>query len=423
MEEFNSMPLKEELISSLRNAGLISPTDVQKESIPIILEGKDVAVRAKTGTGKTGAFVIPIIQRILENPEPLSTIILEPTRELSLQVFGVIRSIGRPLRISTAIVYGGVGINPQINAIRSGPNIIVGTPGRVIDLMKRGVLNLNKIKFFVLDEADLMFDMGFIDDIEYILSKTPESKQLMLFSATLPKPIMLIAEKHMKQDKQMIIVGKEEEITASGITHLYAVASGQTKIATLLAYIEHYKPTKCIIFTRTKFGAEKLYNMLEHYGLNVIHLHGGMTQSRRESSLNKFRGSAQFMISTNVAARGLDISDVSDIINFDAPDEPRIYVHRVGRTARMYKEGRAFTIFLTNQRGLISDIERTSNIRLQQINLDISNIDQSKFKTYETDFYSRSKPHNFDSNRENNRSHFGGRRRYGYQKWNRRNNG
>ena len=414
MEEFNSMPLKEELINSLKNIGLISPTDVQKEAIPVILEGRDVAVRAKTGTGKTGAFVIPIIQKILENPEPLSAIILEPTRELSLQVFGVVRSLGKPLKISAAIVYGGVGINPQINAVRNGPHIIIGTPGRVIDLMKRGVLNLNRIKFFVLDEADLMFDMGFIDDIGYILSKTPNSKQLMLFSATLPRPIMQIAEKHMKPDKRIIIVGKEEEITASGIMHLYTIVSGQMKIATLLAYIEHYKPTKCIIFTRTKFGAEKLYNVLEHYGLNVIHLHGGMTQSKRENSLERFRGGTQFMISTNVAARGLDISDVSDIINFDAPDEPRTYVHRVGRTARMHKEGRAFTIFLTNQRGMIGDIERTSNIHMQEINLDTSSIDQSKFKNYEADFYSRSR--NYDSNpsRSNVRPRYPSYRRHSY---------
>ena len=399
MEEFSSMPLKKELVDSLRNFGFVSPTDVQKEAIPFVLEGKDVADRAKTGTGKTGAFAIPIIQKLLENPKPMSAIVLVPTRELALQVSDVMKSIGKPLKIYTVTVYGGAGINPQINAIRNMPDIIVGTPGRVIDMIDRGVLTLDKIRFFVLDEADLMFDMGFIEDIEYILKKTPPSKQMMLFSATLPKPIMSIAQRYMKQDKVIITVGKEEEITATGITHMYSVVSSHEKIPTLLAYINQYKPTKCIIFTMTKFGAEDLYNSLKEEGLNVIHMHGGMTQSRRESSLERFKGNAQFMISTNVAARGLDISDVSDIINFDAPDDPHVYVHRVGRSARMHKEGRAFTIFSTSQRRLIGEIEDIANIRMQQITLDISGIDQSKFKTYSQSVFRQSRPYGFNPRR------------------------
>ncbi|MCL5016614.1 MAG: DEAD/DEAH box helicase [Candidatus Parvarchaeota archaeon] len=420
MEEFSAMPLKKELVDSLKNIGFLSPTDVQTEAIPVILSGKDAAVRAKTGTGKTGAFAIPIIQKLLENPKPMSTIVLVPTRELAQQVSDVFKSIGRPLKISTVTVYGGAGINPQIDAIRRMPDIVVGTPGRVIDLIKRGILDLSKIRFFVLDEADMMFDMGFIEDIEYILNKTPASKQMMLFSATLPKPIMSIAQRFMKPDKQLITVGKEEEITASGITHLYTVVSSHEKIPTLLAYINQYKPTKCIIFTMTKFGAEDLYNSLKGEGLNVIHMHGGMTQSRRESSLEKFKGNAQFMISTNVAARGLDISDVSDIINFDAPDDPHIYVHRVGRSARMHKEGRAFTIFSTSQRRLIGEIEDTANIRMQEIKLDISGIDQSKFNTYTQSVFRQPRSYGFNPRRNahgNNRFHHDDNRGQRHGSW------
>ncbi len=420
MEEFSAMPLKKELVDSLKNIGFLSPTDVQIEAIPVILSGKDAAVRAKTGTGKTGAFAIPIIQKLLENPKPMSTIVLVPTRELAQQVSDVFKSIGRPLKISTVTVYGGAGINPQIDAIRRMPDIVVGTPGRVIDLIKRGILDLSKIRFFVLDEADMMFDMGFIEDIEYILNKTPASKQMMLFSATLPKPIMSIAQRFMKPDKQLITVGKEEEITASGITHLYTVVSSHEKIPTLLAYINQYKPTKCIIFTMTKFGAEDLYNSLKGEGLNVIHMHGGMTQSRRESSLEKFKGNAQFMISTNVAARGLDISDVSDIINFDAPDDPHIYVHRVGRSARMHKEGRAFTIFSTSQRRLIGEIEDTANIRMQEIKLDISGIDQSKFNTYTQSVFRQPRSYSFNPRRNthgNNRFHHDDNRGQRHGSW------
>ena len=420
MEEFSAMPLKKELVDSLKNIGFLSPTDVQTETIPVILSGKDAAVRAKTGTGKTGAFAIPIIQKLLENPKPMSTIVLVPTRELAQQVSDVFKSIGRPLKISTVTVYGGAGINPQIDAIRRMPDVVVGTPGRVIDLIKRGILDLSKIRFFVLDEADMMFDMGFIEDIEYILNKTPASKQMMLFSATLPKPIMSIAQRFMKPDKQLITVGKGEEITASGITHLYTVVSSHEKIPTLLAYINQYKPTKCIIFTMTKFGAEDLYNSLKGEGLNVIHMHGGMTQSRRESSLEKFKGNAQFMISTNVAARGLDISDVSDIINFDAPDDPHIYVHRVGRSARMHKEGRAFTIFSTSQRRLIGEIEDTANIRMQEIKLDISGIDQSKFNTYTQSVFRQPRSYGFNPRRNahgNNRFHHDDNRGQRHGSW------
>ncbi len=420
MEEFSAMPLKKELVDSLKNIGFLSPTDVQTEAIPVILSGKDAAVRAKTGTGKTGAFAIPIIQKLLENPKPMSTIVLVPTRELAQQVSDVFKSIGRPLKISTVTVYGGAGINPQIDAIRRMPDVVVGTPGRVIDLIKRGILDLSKIRFFVLDEADMMFDMGFIEDIEYILNKTPASKQMMLFSATLPKPIMSIAQRFMKPDKQLITVGKGEEITASGITHLYTVVSSHEKIPTLLAYINQYKPTKCIIFTMTKFGAEDLYNSLKGEGLNVIHMHGGMTQSRRESSLEKFKGNAQFMISTNVAARGLDISDVSDIINFDAPDDPHIYVHRVGRSARMHKEGRAFTIFSTSQRRLIGETEDTANIRMQEIKLDISGIDQSKFNTYTQSVFRQPRSYGFNPRRNahgNNRFHHDDNRGQRHGSW------
>ena len=201
MEDFEQMPLKKELVDSLKNMGFVAPTDVQKETIPVVLSGKDVAVRAKTGTGKTGAFAIPIIQMLLEKHRSMSVLVLVPTRELALQVYEVMRKIGKPLNIIAAIVYGGASINMQISALRNMPNIIVGTPGRVIDLIKRGALDLKGIKFLILDEADTMLDMGFIEDIDYILSKTPGDKQTMLFSATFPKQIMSIADKHMKSDK------------------------------------------------------------------------------------------------------------------------------------------------------------------------------------------------------------------------------
>ncbi len=376
------MSLKNELIESLKNMGFNSPTDVQKETIPVVLAGKDVAVRARTGTGKTGAFAIPLIQMLLEKHRSMGVLVLVPTRELALQVYDVMRKIGKPLNITSTTVYGGASINMQISALRNLPNIIVGTPGRVIDLIKRGALDLKGIKFLVLDEADTMLDMGFIEDVDYILNKTPQDKQTMLFSATFPKQIMSIVDKHLKADKVVLTIGKEEDITAAGISHFYAIADGVEKFASLIAYINQYQPAKAIIFTMTKMGADRLFSVLSDEGMDVTPLHGGMTQAKREHSLSNFKSGSRFMISTNIAARGLDIRDVTDIINFDAPDDPFVYIHRVGRSARMHKEGRAFTIFSSKQKGLIEDIKRTANIDMQYINLNTTGIDKSKFQKH-----------------------------------------
>ncbi len=368
MTEFESMGLKPELLSSLKSIGFNSPTEVQQEAIPIALQGKDIVVRAKTGTGKTGAFLIPIINSI-KKEDYNAALIIVPTRELALQVSDVAKKLSADAGLGVVTVYGGASINVQVSELRRRVNIIVGTPGRLIDLIKRGELRTDSIRFLVMDEADIMFEMGFIEDVEWIISKVPKQRQTMLFSATMPSTIVSIAKRHMG-DSVKISVGKEEEVTVSTISHFYAIANGRIKLSTLLSYINQYKPRKAIIFSATQRGADLIYALLKHNGFDVTLMHGGLTQAKREYSLSDFRKGTQFLIATNVAARGLDITDVSDVINYDVSEDPAVYVHRVGRSARMGAEGRAFSIISTRDRYVVEEIENFAKIKMQKLELD-----------------------------------------------------
>ncbi|MDE1823602.1 MAG: DEAD/DEAH box helicase, partial [Candidatus Micrarchaeota archaeon] len=295
-------------------------------------------------------------------------IIIVPTRELALQIYEFAAKL-LPRREGITVVYGGASINVQISALRRRPRIVVGTPGRIIDLVERGALHLEGIRFLVLDEADTMLDMGFIEDVEFIMSKTPHAKQTMLFSATMPERIRGVARSHMR-NASFISVGSEEELVVTKIKHYYASSDNFLKFATLLAYIKQNNPKKAIVFVQTQYAADAIHQALKEQGIHAILLHGGLSQAKREYSLREFRKGAQLLIATNVAARGIDISGISDIINFDCPEDPHVYVHRVGRSARMNADGKAFTIVSNNERGLIRDIEDVTNIRMEQIRLD-----------------------------------------------------
>ena len=385
MRTFTEIGIEERLVEQLKKMNFTNPTEVQEVSIPLILDGRDVVVRAKTGTGKTGAFLIPVINRIW-GTRGLKAIVLTPTRELAKQVAEVADKMGREAKLHVVTVYGGASINAQLDALRRGANIVVGTPGRVLDLISRDALNLSKIEYLILDEADVMLDMGFIDDAREIISYMPRERQTMLFSATMPREILSIAKSHMKKDRENVIVGEEEEVTVQSISHYYAVAGRNQKFRTLLAYIDQHEPAKAIIFTNTKDSANKIHYMLKQMEFNVILLHGGLTQAERERSLNNFKRGAQFLIATNVASRGLDIPDVTDIINYDAPDTGNSYVHRVGRSARMGKDGRAFTIISASEQSLISDIKRKANVKMKILDLDLENVENVQMIS-STEFY------------------------------------
>ncbi|MGI0100435.1 MAG: DEAD/DEAH box helicase [Candidatus Micrarchaeaceae archaeon] len=370
MKEFRELNLKPELLEALKNMDFREMTEVQEMAIPIVINHKDVIVRSKTGSGKTAAFLIPIFQSIEARGHP-QAIIIVPTRELAVQVSTVAQKLSGRNGPRVAVVYGGASINVQMHNLRNGGDIIVGTPGRIIDLMDRGALKLNRIKFLILDEADLMLDMGFIEDIEFIISMAPKERQTMLFSATIQREITDIARKYMRDDTVKLTVGDEEKITVETITHNYFIADGKVKFAAMLAYIEQCNPKKCIIFTSTQRESEYVHKFLTSNGFDAIVMHGGLTQSMRERSLHAFKEHARFLISTNLASRGLDIPDISDIINFDAPDEPKVYIHRVGRSARMGKDGRAFTIFGHDQESLMEATRKLANVKMNHMNLDV----------------------------------------------------
>ncbi|MCL4373943.1 MAG: DEAD/DEAH box helicase [Candidatus Marsarchaeota archaeon] len=375
METFSELGINSELVAKLNAIGFVSPTEVQAAAIPPIMQGKDVIVRSKTGSGKTGAFLVPIINGA-RHGDSIYALIIVPTRELALQVTSVASKLCTgSLRVAT--VYGGASINVQVQQIRNGANIIVGTPGRLLDLYERGALYLEKVRYLVLDEADIMLDMGFIDDIEEIISKLGSNRQTMLFSATMPREIQTIASRHMNSTRTSIEVGSEDDLTVNTIAHKYAVVSNNAKFAALLAYIDEHKPKKAIIFTNTKYEADKIHSLLRSSGMNAILMHGGLTQAKREYSLHMFRGNAQFLISTNLASRGLDIVSVTDIINFDVPDVATVYIHRTGRTARLGREGVAFTIATPQELNMIRDIEYKANIRMERINVETGKFEQA----------------------------------------------
>ncbi len=383
--------------------GFNTMTEVQELAIPIVLEHKDVVVRSKTGSGKTAAFLVPIIQEI-QGAGHTSALVIVPTRELALQVASVATKLGNTNHVRVAIVYGGASINVQMQALSRGAELVIGTPGRIIDLMERGALKIGRIKFFVLDEADLMLDMGFIDDIRQILSSAPSDRQTLLFSATMPRQIVDMARNYMKSDATRLTVGEEEDITVSTITHGYYFASGRAKFAALMAYIEKFNPKKCIIFTSTQRESEFVHRFLASNSFDAIVMHGGMSQAQRERSLHAFKQHSRFLISTNLVSRGLDIPDITDIINFDAPNEPKTYIHRVGRSARMGKDGRAFTIFGNDQKSLMHDTRAVANVEMHLIDLDIS-----KFRDIQLPEHER-----WGGGRDAGRGRsFGGERRFG----------
>ena len=370
MTDFKELNLKPELAEALKLMNFHNMTEVQALSIPIVLGHKDVVVRSKTGSGKTAAFLVPAFQMLSAKGFP-QVLIVAPTRELAKQIFGVAVKLAHGSRIRASMVYGGASINVQMDILSRGVDIVIGTPGRLKDLVERGSLRLEGVSMLVLDEADLMLDMGFIEDIEWLMAQTRKDRQTVLLSATMPRPILEIARHYMKPGFSTVTVGEEEGMVVNTITHNYIIANRREKFATLIAYIDKVQPKKCIIFAATQRESELIYEFLVDNGFDAILMHGGLTQQKRERSLHAFRTHARFLISTNLASRGLDIPDITDIINFDAPRDVETYVHRVGRSARMGKDGRAFTIFDYEERSILHGIERVAEVKMNEVRLDL----------------------------------------------------
>jgi ATP-dependent RNA helicase DeaD len=343
MNSFEELDLHPLILKGVRSAGFEKPFPIQELAIGPLLLGRSVIGQAKTGSGKTAAFGLPMLQGISESSWDVQGLVLAPTRELAVQITAELKKLAAYTRIKVLTIYGGQSINVQLQALDHGVQIVVGTPGRIMDHIKRGSLDLSRVKFVVLDEADTMLDMGFIDDIEFILDSVPEPRQMGLFSATMPRRIMDIAAKYMRNPEKILV--SADEPTVDTLEQFYAISGAEEKLDILLDLFEREKPASTIIFCRTKYGAHKLARELQRRYINAVPLHGDLSQHQRDHSMGVFRsGHADVLVATDVASRGIDISQVDCVINYDVPEDPVLYFHRVGRTARAGDTGRAFTL-------------------------------------------------------------------------------
>ncbi|MDO5708006.1 MAG: DEAD/DEAH box helicase [Andreesenia angusta] len=361
MEKFRELGLDENILKAIEKMGIDEPSDIQEKAIPVLMDGKDMIGQAQTGTGKTLAFGAPILSKISSDRGKIKAIVLAPTRELAIQVNDELNRIAKFKDTRVTAVYGGSSIENQIRIIRSGVDIVVGTPGRVLDLIKRKIIKLDNIEFLVLDEADEMLNMGFIDDIELIISKCNIDRQTMLFSATMPDRIKKLAKRYMREELEHIKVTKKS-VTTSNVTQFYFYTKPENRIETLYRVLDLYSPEFTIIFCNTKKEVDELVINLQNRNYSVEGMHGDMTQHFRMRTMNNFRsGRIKILVATDVAARGIDVSHISHVINYGLPFETESYVHRIGRTGRANRLGEAFTILTPKEKGKLIQIMKTMN--------------------------------------------------------------
>ena len=354
--EFSQLGLHAQLVQAVTELGYTTPTTIQSDVIPLLLAGHDVIGQAQTGTGKTAAFALPILQALTPDAGTVQSLVLAPTRELALQVSQAFEEYGRHLNVKVLAVYGGQAYDRQIRALRRGVDIVVGTPGRLLDLMDRKVLDLSAVRTVVLDEADEMLSMGFVEDIETILKATPAIRQTALFSATLPPAIRTLAGNYMR-DPQSVTV-QRKQMTVSSIEQRYYLINESDKLNALTRLFEMEALTSSIVFVRTRLSAGELANELGVRGFPAEALHGDLSQEAREQVLNRFRqNQIKVLVATDVAARGLDIDDISHVFNFDLPLDPEVYVHRIGRTGRAGKSGLAFSLVTPAEQWRLRKVE------------------------------------------------------------------
>jgi ATP-dependent RNA helicase DeaD len=341
---FGEIELPVTIARAIEKMGFTQPTEVQARAIGPLRAGKDLIGQAQTGTGKTAAFGIPIVEKVDPNGHFVQALVLTPTRELCVQVTEEIRRIGGFRNVSAVAIYGGSSMDRQVTALKRGAQVVVGTPGRVLDLIRRGELRLDRVHTVILDEADRMLDMGFIVDVETILSRCPRQRQTALFSATMPYAILRICDRFMDKQAEHIIV-RPEMRTVETVRQLVYFVAEQDKVAALTELTDQFGFDRLLVFRHTQIGVDRLTATLARKGRNVAALHGGLSQRERDRTLADFRsGKIQFLIATNVASRGLDITDLPFVLNYDIPEDADTYVHRVGRTARAGREGTAITL-------------------------------------------------------------------------------
>ena len=365
MTEFAKLGLEKKLLDVLDSAGFTTPFPIQERAIPVLLAGNDVIGQAHTGTGKTAAYALPILQ-LVTSKQGIQGIIMAPTRELALQITAEINRFAKNTGIKTATIYGGQGMGIQLDALRKKPEIIVATPGRLIDHLKRNTIKLNNVKHVVLDEADVMLDMGFVEDIEFILDLTPEERVTSLWSATMPPEIMRLAETNMKSPKRILV--DSDDLSGDGIDQSFLIIKDREKPKFLLDFI-HGNIGQCIVFCSTKIRTRDVARILYKSGEKVVAIEGDMSQHKREDSMNRFKKSkADILVATDVAARGIDVPKVALVINYDVPNQDMVYFHRIGRTARAGAKGRAITLVSYSSVGEWNEIKKQTKVTMTDLN-------------------------------------------------------
>src|SRR5246500_325035 len=369
LTSFQDFSLADPIQRALREENYVTPTPIQAQTIPIALTGRDIVGIAQTGTGKTAAFALPILNRLLENrirvqPKAACVLVLSPTRELSSQILESFNAYGRHIRLTSALAIGGVPMGRQVRSVLGGVEVMVATPGRLLDLVRSNAFRLNQVEFLVLDEADRMLDMGFINDIRKIVAKLPLKRQTLLFSATMPKDIAELAEQMLRDPARVAVTPVAS--TAERITQRIIQVDHSGKAAFLAQLLKQEPVDRALVFTRTKHGADKVVKGLAKAGIAANAIHGNKSQNHRERVLAAFRsGEARTLVATDIAARGIDVDGISHVVNFDLPNVPETYVHRIGRTARAGADGIAISLVAgAEEMGYLRDIERLIRIAL-----------------------------------------------------------
>ncbi len=365
MKYFQELPISGEIVRSVNELGFRELFPIQAAAIGPLLEGRDIIGQAKTGTGKTAAFGVPMIQGIIKSEDSVQGLVLVPTRELAQQVASDLNRYGKYLSIRTLAVYGGQPIHSQMEALQRTVHIVVGTPGRVIDHISRGTLVLDNVRTVVLDEADRMLDMGFREDIEFILSRTPSERQTAMFSATMPDEILELASHHMYKPEKMLV--SRDEIAVEQIEQLYHLVDTERKFQALSQIMDQNSMRRVLIFCSTKIGADRLASRLSRLRRDVGVIHGDLTQPQRERALENFRkGRVRFLVATDVASRGLDVEGVSHVVNYDVPNDPLLYFHRIGRTGRAGASGIAVTLVSRRELGNLKRIQSLTKTTIHE---------------------------------------------------------
>lgn len=363
--EFTSFNLHPVIAASIKEAGYITPTPIQQQAIPTVMQGRDVMGLAQTGTGKTAAFALPVLHRLMDGPRnTVRALVVAPTRELAEQIHESFVTLGRKTQLKSVTVYGGVNVNPQIQALKNGVEIVVACPGRLLDHIAQGTIDLTRLEVLILDEADQMFDMGFLPDIRRILKQIPAKRQTLLFSATMPPDINKLAQDILTDPVTVKVGNTAPPVTVS---HALYPVEQHLKTALLMELLKHTDTESVLIFTRTKHRAKRLGEQLDKAGYKAASLQGNLSQNRRQEALNGFRdGTYQILVATDIAARGIDVSQISHVINYDIPDTPEAYVHRIGRTGRAAKSGDAFTMVSSEDSVMVRTIEKKLGAALER---------------------------------------------------------